>query len=108
MALSADTSVTVGMSLGALIGSVYASVRSKMTKRTVENTKQDTAVALKACEDRETELKTRISALETEAVIVRKLLPGGDWYGRLQPQDIAALVLDTAKKPGADGATTTT
>lgn len=39
--------------------------------------------SLHDCEKDKVELRDRLSALETELVVVRKLLPGGEWYLKL-------------------------
>jgi hypothetical protein len=61
---------TLASSVAGGVG-VWLRTRTKLGRELVE------------CNQRTEELKNKLSALETEMVTLRKLLPGGEWYRKL-------------------------
>ena len=65
--------VAVGTAIGAALVAVQSKVAQRSGKKALEH-------ELRSCRRAHEECGDKLSAIETELVVLRKLLPGGEWY----------------------------
>lgn len=85
------------LSIGEVVGGAAIAVSTYVRGRHIGKDKgldegaaterQRIIAELTSCREREHKLRTRLSAMETEMVTLRKLLPGGEWYVKLGLED---------------------
>lgn len=81
----ADNAFNIGEAIGGIAIAVATYVRGKHTGKDkgADEERRLIVEELTSCKESNRKLRVRLSAMETEMVTLRKLLPGGEWYVKL-------------------------